>query len=320
MKLSVVIPCYNEEGNVRPLLEACVATFKDLSSFELIFVNDGSRDGTWAALKELYAQRPCAMKLVNFSRNFGKEAAMYAGMQKASGEYVSLLDADLQQSPQIVLDMVEFLDLNPDYDCVAAYQETRHEGKFTTWCKKTFYRMMDRICDISLHEGASDFRTFRRGVAESILSVKECYRFSKGIFSWVGFNTHFIPYEAQERHSGATNWSFWKLLKYALDGIISYTTFPLKVSTFTGGLMALLSLIYMVVVVVQKLAFGIDIPGYPTIIVLILLIGGLQMITLGIIGEYIARIYIQGKHRPLYIAKEYLSTQEEGEQDAGHSL
>ena len=311
MLLSVVIPCYNEEGNVGPLLEACAATFSALPSFELIFVNDGSRDGTWTALKELYAHRPCPMKLVNFSRNFGKEAAMYAGLQKAEGDYVSLLDADLQQSPQIVLDMVQFLEANPDFDCVAAYQESRHEGKFTTWCKKTFYRLMDKVCDISLHEGASDFRTFRRGVAESILSVKECYRFSKGIFSWVGFNTHFIPYEAQERHSGTTNWSFWKLVKYALDGIISYTTFPLKIATGIGTVMSLLSLVYMMVVVIQKLCFGIAIPGYPTLLVAILLIGGLQMIILGIIGEYIARIYIQGKHRPIYIAKEYVSYDKE---------
>ena len=281
-----------------------------VSSYELIFVNDGSRDKTWEALKALHAANLCPVKIINLSRNFGKESAMYAGLQKAVGDYVTLLDADLQQSPDIVMEMVEFLDNNPDFDCVAAYQENRIEGKFTSWCKKTFYRMMDKICDISLHEGASDFRTFRRVVAESILSVQECYRFSKGIFSWVGFNTHFIPYVAQERHAGTTNWSFWKLVKYALDGIISYTTFPLKVSTFTGLIMALLSLVYMIVVVVQKLAFGIAVPGYPTIIVLILLIGGLQMITLGVIGEYIARIYIQGKHRPLYIAKEYRGYEE----------
>ncbi|MBR5524768.1 MAG: glycosyltransferase family 2 protein [Clostridia bacterium] len=311
MKLSVVIPCFNEELNVAPLQEVCMKTFEGrVSSYELIFVNDGSRDNTWGELKALYEAGRCPVKIINLSRNFGKESAMYAGLQKAVGEYVTLLDADLQQSPEIVMEMVEFLDNNPDFDCVAAYQESRIEGKFTTWCKKTFYRMMDKICDISLHEGASDFRTFRRGVAEAILSVKECYRFSKGIFSWVGFNTHFIPYVAQERNAGTTNWSFWKLVKYALDGIISYTTFPLKVSTFTGLIMALLSLVYMIVVVVQKLAFGIAIPGYPTIIVLILLIGGLQMITLGVIGEYIARIYIQGKHRPLYIAKEYRGYEE----------
>ena len=312
MKLSVVIPCFNEELNVGPLQEVCVKAFAGkVDSYELIFVNDGSRDGTWGALKALYERHLCPVKLVNLSRNFGKEAAMYAGLQKSCGDYVTLLDADLQQSPDIVVEMVEFLDNNPDFDSVAAYQENRSEGKFTSWCKKRFYRLMDKVCDVNLHEGASDFRTFRRSVADAILSVKESHRFSKGIFSWVGFNTHFIPYVAQERHAGTTNWSFWKLFKYALDGIISYTTFPLKIATGIGGVMSFLSLIYMIVVVVQKLFFGIAIPGYPTLLVAILLIGGIQMIILGIIGEYIARIYIQGKHRPIYIAKEYVSYDKE---------
>lgn len=312
MKLSVVIPCYNEEKNVAPLQQACIDAFADkVDSYELIFVNDGSRDHTWQALKALHHKGLCHVKLINLSRNFGKEAAMYAGLQKATGDYVTLLDADLQQSPDIVVQMVEYLDENPDCDSVAAYQEDRIEGKFTSWCKRRFYRLMDKVCDINLHEGASDFRTFRRKVAEAILDVTECYRFSKGIFSWVGFNTHFIPYTAQARQHGVSTWSFWKLVKYAINGIISYTTFPLKLATIAGVLMSVLSAIYMMVVVIQKLAFDIAIPGYPTTIVLILLIGGLQMITLGIIGEYIARIYIQGKHRPLYVEKEYLSHEEE---------
>ena len=313
MKLSVVIPCYNEELNVSPLQQVCIKAFEGkVESYELIFVNDGSSDGTWNALKALYNRHLCPVKLVNLSRNFGKESAMYAGLQKACGDYVTLLDADLQQSPDIVLEMVEFLDNNPDFDSVAAYQENRIEGKFTSWCKKRFYRLMDRICDISLHEGASDFRTFRRTVAEAILGVKETYRFSKGIFSWVGFNTHFIPYVAQERNAGTTKWSFWKLVKYALNGIISYTTFPLKIATGIGGVMSFLSLVYLVVVVLQKWAFHLPVPaGYPTIIALILLIGGIQMVMLGIIGEYIARIYIEGKHRPIYIAKEYVSYDKE---------
>ena len=312
MKLSVVIPCFNEELNVAPLQEACVKAFAGkVESYELIFVNDGSRDGTWKALKALYQRNLCPVKLVNLSRNFGKESAMYAGLQKACGDYVTLLDADLQQSPDIVVEMVNFLDNNPDFDSVAAYQENRIEGKFTSWCKKTFYRLMDKIFDINLHEGASDFRTFRRSVADAILDVKECYRFSKGIFSWVGFNTHFIPYVAQERNAGTTNWSFWKLLKYALDGIISYTTFPLKIATGIGAVMSFLSLVYMIVVVIQRLFFEMAFPGNATIIASILLIGGIQMIILGIIGEYIARIYIQGKHRPIYVAKEYVSYDKE---------
>ena len=229
---------------------------------------------------------------------------MYAGLQKSCGDYVTLLDADLQQSPDIVVEMVEFLDNNPDFDSVAAYQENRIEGKFTSWCKKRFYRLMDKVCDVNLHEGASDFRTFRRTVADAILSVQECYRFSKGIFSWVGFNTHFIPYVAQERHAGTTNWSFWKLLKYALDGIISYTTFPLKIATGIGAVMSFLSLIYMVVVVIQRLFFEIAFPGYATIIASILLIGGIQLFCIGILGKYLSKTYLEVKKRPIYICKE----------------
>ena len=314
MKLSVVIPCYNEEKNVAPLLQACVDTFATrLDSYELVFVNDGSTDGTWEALKALGQAGLCPVKLVNLSRNFGKESAMVAGLQKTAGEYVTLLDADLQQSPEIVMQMVEFLDNNPDFDSVAAYQENRTEGRFTAWCKKRFYRTMARVCDLDIHEGASDFRTFRRSVADALLSIRESDRFSKGIFSWVGFRTHFIPYTANQRQHGVSTWSYWKLVRYAIGGILSYTTFPLKVATILGVVMSILSGLYMLVVVGQKLLFDIPVPGYPTLVVLILLIGGLQMITLGVIGEYIARIYMQGKHRPLYITKDYLSYDEKGE-------
>ena len=316
MKLSLVIPCYNEELNVRPMLQACVDTFASaVESYELIFVNDGSRDGTWKELKALYAEAPCAMKVVNFSRNFGKEAAMYAGLQQASGEYITIIDADLQQHPQVALDMLRMLEADEELDCVAAYQESRKEGAFTAWCKRCFYRLINKACEIDFHQGASDFRTFRRSVRDAILQMQDYYRFSKGIFSWVGFHTAYIPYTVQERHAGQTSWSFGKLVKYAIEGIVSFTTFPLKIATVTGAVTAALSLIYMLVVVIQKLAFGIDLPGYPTIIVLILLIGGLQMMMLGLAGEYIARIYTQGKHRPIYIARDILSHEENSDND-----
>lgn len=312
MKLSLVIPCYNEEVNIQPMLDACVAAFEGrLSSYELIFVNDGSRDGTWKTLKELYKQAPCPVKAINFSRNFGKDAAIYAGLQQAAGEYVTVIDGDLQQPPETVLEMVDMLDAQPELDCVAAYQESRNESRFISFCKKRFYRLMDKACAIEFHEGASDFRTFRRGMVEAILSLQEYDRFSKGIFSWVGFNTAYIPYTARPRHAGDTSWSFFKLLRYAIKGIVSFTTFPLKLATIIGAITALLSLFYMVFVVVQKLAFGIAVPGYPTIIVLILLIGGIQMLMLGLLGEYVARVFIQGKHRPLYITKERLSNEDD---------
>lgn len=230
---------------------------------------------------------------------------MYAGLQKAEGQYVTLIDADLQQSPEVVVEMVGFLETNEDYDCVAAYQQQRKEGAALSFFKKAFYKLINSLCEISFKSGASDFRTFRREMVQSILEMKEYFRFSKGIFSWVGFNTYYMPYEVRQRNAGQTSWSFWKLLKYAIHGIVAFTTAPLNIATWLGGICAALSGLYMIVVVIQKLCFGIAIPGYPTLVVLILLIGGIQMLLLGIIGQYIARIYIEGKRRPIYIAKEY---------------
>ncbi len=307
MKWSLVVPCYNEEANVRAFFTACREAIGDRMSYEVVFVNDGSRDNTWNELKALYEECPDRIKLINLSRNFGKEAAMYAGLQRVDGDFVTVIDADMQQRPEIALEMVDFLEANPDIDCVAAYQDARRENRFISACKKLFYKFIDAACEISFKAGASDFRTMRREMVQAVLSMSEYHRFSKGIFAWVGFNTHYIPYTAEERRGGKTSWSFKKLCKYAFEGIISFTTFPLRIATIVGALMSVASMLYMIVVVVQKLAFGIELPGYATIVVLILLIGGLQMIMLGIIGEYIARIYIQGKHRPVYIAKEYIA-------------
>lgn len=306
MEWSLVVPCYNEEANVRAFFTACHEVIGDKMSYEVVFINDGSRDNTWGELTALYEQYPEHIKLINLSRNFGKEAGMYAGLQRAEGDYVTVIDADMQQRPEIALEMVDFLKANPDVDCVAAYQEERRENKFIAACKKAFYTFIDFACEISFKAGASDFRTMRREMVKAVLAMSEYHRFSKGIFAWVGFNTHYVPYVVQQRQGGKTSWSFKKLCKYAFEGIISFTTFPLRIATIIGALMSVASILYMLIVVVQKLAFGIDLPGYATIVVLILLIGGLQMIMLGIIGEYIARIYIQGKHRPVYIAKEYI--------------
>lgn len=306
MKLSLVCPCFNEEGNVRKFLEVSEKALNGkVDSYEIVFVNDGSRDNTWKILRELRESSDTNIKILNLSRNFGKEAAMYAGLQKAEGDYVTIIDADLQQDPAIALEMVEFLENNPDYDCVAAYQDRRNEGALLSFFKKSFYKVINALCEIDFHDGASDFRTFRHEVAEAILSVREYHRFSKGIFSWVGFNTHYIPYTANVRNEGKTSWSFRKLFKYGFDGIIAYSTLPLKLSSFLGIIISILSLLYMIVVIIQKLTAGIDIPGYATTIVLILFMGGLQLISLGIIGEYISRIYIEGKKRPICIVKNY---------------
>ncbi len=306
MQLSLIVPCYNEQDNVEAFHDACRAAFDGcIASYELIFVNDGSRDDTWARLTALQERADVPVKLIDFSRNFGKEAAMYAGMQRAEGEFVTVIDADLQQPPEKALEMVRFLEANPDFDAVAAYQDARREGRFTALCKKLFYHVIDAACDIPFKADASDFRTLRRSVVQAILSMGEYHRFSKGIFSWVGFRTHYLPYTVQPRHAGKTSWSFIKLCRYAVEGIVSFSTFPLRIATVTGALMAFMSLIYILIVVIKKLAYGIAVPGYATIVVLILFTGGLQMIMLGIIGQYIARIYIQSKQRPIYIAREY---------------
>ncbi len=314
MKLSLVIPCYNEQDNIVPMFEVVEEAFKALpdaiTCYELVFVNDGSKDETIKRLRALHAAHPTKVAVVDFSRNFGKEAAVFAGLNRASGDFISIIDADLQQRPEIVVDMVNYLLKNVDYDVVAAYQEQRIEGRAMSAVKKMFYKVINKACEIEFISGASDFRTFRRVVAEAILSMPEYFRFSKGIFSWVGFNTHFMPYIASERHTGKTTWSFFKLLKYALGGIISFSTFPLKISTWLGTGISVGSIIYMLIIIIQKLFFGVDVPGYATIVVLILFLGGIQLLILGIMGEYLARTYIQGKNRPVYLERTFLKAED----------
>ena len=311
MKLSLIVPCYNEAENIAAFHEAVVQTFQDCGyDYEIVFVDDGSRDATFHNLKKLYRESVTPIKVISFSRNFGKEAGIYAGLQHASGEYLSLIDADLQQRPEIVRDMVAFLEQNKDYDMVAAYQDRRGESKVLSFFKKCFYSVINRLSDVNLHRDASDFRTFRRSVAESILQLTEYHRFSKGIFAWVGYKTHYIPYQACERAAGTSKWSFGKLANYAIDGIIGFSTRPLRLATYLGTFTASASLIYLLVVVLQKLIVGIDVPGYASIIVLILLLGGMQLFCIGIIGEYVGRSFEQSKHRPVYLTKEKLGCDE----------
>lgn len=306
MKLSLVVPCYNEEKNVPLFYEAVKKDFAGVEfEYELVFVNDGSRDGTFKELQKL-CEGEIPVKIVNFSRNFGKEAAMYAGLRETEGDYVTIIDADLQQRPSIALGMVRMLDEQPEYDCIAAYQDERKESKLLVFFKNAFYKLINKFSDTEFIQGASDFRTFRRPMVEAVIRMDEYFRFSKGLFSWVGFNTKFIPYEVEERATGSSKWSFWKLFKYALEGIFAFTTAPLRIATVIGLITSLLSVIYLVVVIIQKLAFGISVAGYATIVVLILLLGGIQLLSIGIIGEYIARTYIQTKGRPIYIAKDVI--------------
>lgn len=315
MKLSLVVPCYNEAENVAAFQAAAIGAFQDCGyDFEIVFVDDGSKDATMAQLRQIFARQECPVKVVSFSRNFGKESGIYAGLQHASGEYICFIDADLQQRPEIVRDMVRILDESPEYDVVAAYQDRRGEGKVLSFFKKSFYGIINRLSNVSLKADASDFRTFRRSVAESILALGEYHRFSKGIFAWVGYNTCFIPYVACERVAGVSKWNFFKLFNYAIDGIVGYSTKPLRIATFLGGLTSVAAFLYLFVVLLQKLISGIDIPGYATIIVLILFLGGMQLFCIGIIGEYVGRTFEQSKGRPVYIAREILSYENKDEE------
>ena len=312
MKLSLVAPCYNEEGNVRLFCEEA-RRILDGYDYEIVFINDGSKDGTLKVLRELYAEKREQMTIINFSRNFGKEAGLYAGLQHAKGDYVVIIDTDLQQPIEVAKEMMDFLEEHEEYDEVAAYQEQRKEGKIMTAFKSAFYSMINKLCDVELYKNASDFRCMRRCVVDAILSMTEYHRFSKGIFAWIGFETYYRPYEVRQRNAGTTSWSFWKLVNYALEGVVSFSTKPLKMATKLGVVTSFFAILYMIVVIIQKLAFGNDVPGYPTIIVLILLIGGIQLTVLGIIGEYLAKMHIEVKNRPIYVAKDIWSYDEGGD-------
>ena len=307
MKLSMIVPCYNEADNVQAFQDAVIGAFDGCGyDYELIFVNDGSKDATLHNLRKIHKAQKCPVKVISFSRNFGKEAGLYAGLEHAVGEYIALIDADLQQRPEIVRDMVRMLDDNPDTDVIAAYQDRRGEGKVLSFFKKSFYAIINKLSKVTLQPDASDFRTFRRSVRDNILNLGEYHRFSKGIFAWVGYSTHFIPYTACERANGTSKWNFGKLLDYAIEGIIGYSTAPLRFATITGGVTAVSAFLYLLFVILEKLIWGIDVPGYATIIVLILLLGGIQLLCIGIIGEYVGRTFEQSKNRPIYIAREIL--------------
>lgn len=307
MKLSLVVPCYNEAENVRLFRDAVISAFHGCGyDYEIVFVDDGSRDETLFRLKALKSENLCPMQIISFARNFGKEAGIYAGLEHAKGDYICIIDADLQQRPEIARDMVSLLDEKPEYDIVAAYQNHRNEGKILGFCKRSFYAVINRLSSVSLQPDASDFRTFRRSVRDSILQLSECHRFSKGIFAWIGYSTVFIPYEAQQRINGKTKWSFWKLLNYAIEGIIGYSTAPLRLATYMGGISGVAAVLYLIATILEKLVKGIAVPGYATIIVLLLFFSSVQLFCIGIIGEYVGRTFEQSKRRPIYIAKEII--------------
>ena len=304
MKLSLVVPCYNEEANIPLFYRTVEETFVNEDfDYEYIFVNDGSKDNTYNELKKLVESCNSNIHVINFSRNFGKESAMFAGLKESTGLYTAIIDADLQQDPKYVLQMMHILETNKEYDSVAAYQEKRKEGSVLRGFKRTFYHLINKVSQVEFVDGASDFRLLSRSMVDAIISLPENNRFSKGIFSWVGFHTYYMPYEVHERENGCSSWSFWKLFKYAIEGFVSFTTMPLRIATVLGIVFSFLSFLYLVIVLVEKFSMGIPIPGYATIICMILLIGGVQLLCLGIIGEYLSRTYLESKHRPIFVAK-----------------
>lgn len=312
MKLTLVVPCYNEEESVIEFYSEVTRVFKGkVEDYELVFVNDGSSDKTPQILRVIY-EKADNVKVVNFSRNFGKEAAIYAGLKQSSGDYTCVIDADLQQRPEVVLEMKQILDENRDIDCVAAYQGERKESKTLIFFKDKFYKIINKLSDVELYPGASDFRLMRRPMLDSVLEMSEYSRFSKGIFSFVGYNTKYIPYEVQQRAAGTSKWSFMKLFRYAIEGIVGYSTIPLKLASYAGiGLMGI-SVLYLIIALIVGAAVG-EITGTIAIITILLFLGGLNSLFLGIIGEYLSRTYLQVKNRPIYIAKEILNYEEKDE-------
>ena len=311
MKLSLVVPCFNEEENVQLFFDETQRAFEGIvGNYEIVFVNDGSTDNTRKNLKVIYENNSDKVQVLTFSRNFGKESAIFAGLSHAKGDLVCIIDADLQQRPEVVIEMLKAMSEDDSIDCVTAYQENRKESKFMTVVKSGFYKVINKIADVDFVNGASDFRLMKRNMVDAILDMGEYHRFSKGIFSWVGFNTKYIPYTVEERRFGKSKWNFIKLLKYAVEGIISFSTFPLKFVTGIGLATSFASVLYLLVVVFQKLIFGIDVPGYATIVVLVLFLGGIQLFCLGLLGEYLSKIYMQVKNRPIYVLKEHLGKDE----------
>lgn len=307
MLLSVIVPCFNEEGNIDLFYEETVKALGDLMpETELIFVNDGSRDATLAKLRALCARARYRVRVVSFSRNFGKEAALLAGLRSSTGEFTSIIDADLQQRPSYIVEMMDFLKEHPEYDAVAAYQEERKEGFILSLFKKMFYKVIDSMTDVKIMQAASDFRVLRRPVVDAILSLPEKCRFSKGIFAWVGFETYYMPYKVEERASGTSKWNFWKLLTYAFDGIIAFSNKPLILSSVVGFFIFALSVLYLIVIVVKTILWGDPVAGFPTLACLILMLSGIELLGIGILGQYLAKNYTESKERPVYIVKEEL--------------
>ena len=303
MKLSVIVPCKNEAGNVNKLNEKLQDVLKDINH-EIIFIDDGSTDDTLNELKKLKD-----IKIISFSKNFTKEAAIYAGLKYSKGEYTCIIDGDLQQDPKYLIRMIKELDKN-EFDQVVMVNKKRKEFFRNKFLKKIFYKLMNIISDVDFINGASDFRMFNGLVKNAILEMSEVNRFSKGLFSWIGFNTCYMEYDVLKRYSGKSKFNFKENIKYAFTGIIGFSIKPLKIATFFGILSSISSFIYFIILLIKTLIVGKDVPGYASILCVILLLGGIQLITIGILGEYLGRTYIEVKKRPIYLIKEKIGFDE----------
>ena len=305
MVVSVVVPCFNEEESI-PLfyeeMERVRASMEE--EFEYIFINDGSSDKTLDVLRELNLLNPYAHYL-SFSRNFGKEAALYAGLQHASGDYITVMDVDLQDPPELLIEMKQKLDQQPNLDCVGTRRVTRDgEPPIRSFFARMFYKLINQISQVEMVDGARDFRLMRRPMVNAILELSEYNRFSKGIFAWVGFETEYLEYKNVERVAGETSWNFWSLFKYSIEGIVNFSDAPLNIA-FIGGLLSwILAFVMMILIVIRTLAFGDPTSGWPSLMTVILFLGGFQLLTIGILGKYIGKIFMETKKRPIYVIKE----------------
>ncbi len=310
--LSVIVPCYNEEENIRDFYDELCKN-KDFFcekqiALEIIYVDDGSRDQTVSEVKKLH-EVDGRVRLVSFSRNFGKEAAIYAGLQKCSGDLAVLMDADLQDPPSLLPEMYSYIEQG--YDSVATRRVTRKgEPVIRSFFARMFYRLMNRISKTEIVDGARDYRLMTRPVVDAILSMSEYNRFTKGIFGWVGYETKWLEYENVERKKGETKWSFWKLFLYSLEGIMAFSTVPLTIASVVGVFFCLLAFVMIIVTIVRKLLFGDPTSGWPSLVCIIMMVSGVQLFCLGIVGQYLSKTYMEVKRRPIYLVREEIGGQE----------
>lgn len=304
-KISIIVPCYNEEESLPIFYKEITKIAEEMKKvqFEFIFINDGSKDNTLNIIKDL-RKKDDRVRFISFSRNFGKEAGMFAGLENATGDYVTTMDADLQDPPELLEEMFDTLE-SGEYDCCATKSTSRNgysffRKLFTGW----FYKIIGKLSKTEMVPGARDFRLMTRKMVDAVISMKEYNRYSKGLFSFVGFRTKWIEFENQERVAGTTKWNFWKLFTYAIDGIVGFSTQPLLIAAFLGVLFCLIAFIMIVVIVVKTLAFGDPVSGWPSLACIIFLVGGVNLFCTGIIGEYLAKVYLEVKHRPIYIVAE----------------